>query len=70
MITVDKLKSNIEWLIEQYEQGIMLLEQDIAESDGIGNNYRIGQLRASKEFVEHLQELIDEANYEEDINDD
>lgn len=65
MITVDKLKSNIEWLIEQYEQGIMLLEQDIAESDGIGNNYRIGQLRASKEFIEHLQELIDEANYEE-----
>ena len=61
---LEAIKSNIEYLIEQYEQHIMMLEQDIKDNS-IGNAYLVGQLRASKEIVEHLRDLLDESNYEE-----
>ena len=64
-MTVEAIKSNIEYLIEQYEQSVLGLEDDISDSNGIGSNYLIGQLRANKEIIEHLRELIDESNYEE-----
>ena len=64
-MTVETIKSNIEYLIEQYEQSVLGLEEDISDSNGIGSNYLIGQLRANKEIIEHLRELIDESNYEE-----
>lgn len=65
MMTLEALKSNIEWLIEEYSQSIMLLEEDIKD-DGIGNAYLIGQLKASKEIIDHLKELLDESNYDEE----
>lgn len=58
-----ELKSNIEWLIDQYDQSIMLLEEDIKENP-IGNTFNIGRLKAEKEIREHLTELLDESNYE------
>ena len=63
-MTLEELKKNIEWLIDQYEQSIMLLEEDIKE-DPIGNNFNIGRLKAEKEIREHLTELLDENNYKE-----
>lgn len=63
-MTLEELKKNIEWLIDQYEQSIMLLEEDIKE-DPIDNNLSIGRLRAEKEIREHLTELLDENNYKE-----
>ena len=65
MMTLDKLKSSIEWLIEQYEQSIMLLEEDIKET-AFNNEYLIGELRTYKETVDHLHELLDENNYDEE----
>lgn len=65
-MTVEAIKSNIEYLIEQYEQSVLGLEEDISDSNGIGSNYLIGQLRANKEIIEHLRELIDESNYDEE----
>jgi hypothetical protein len=63
-MTLDELKKNIEWLIDQYDQSIMMLEQDIKEN-AFGNNFNIGRLKAEKEFREHLTELLDEENYKE-----
>ncbi len=63
-MTLEELKKNIEWLIDQYEQSIMMLEQDIKEN-AIGNNFNIGRLKAEKEIREHLTELLDEENYKE-----
>lgn len=63
-MTLEELKKNIEWLIDQYDQSIMMLEQDIKE-DPIGNNFNIGRLKAEKEIREHLTELLDEENYKE-----
>ena len=63
-MTLEELKKNIEWLIDQYEQSIMMLEQDIKEN-AIGNNFNIGKLKAEKEIREHLTELLDEENYKE-----
>ena len=65
-MTLNAIKSNIEYLIEQYEQNIMMLEQDIKESNGIGCNFLIGQLRANKEIHEHLNDLLDENNYDDE----
>ena len=63
-MTLEELTKNIEWLIDQYEQSIMMLEQDIKEN-AIGNNFNIGKLKAEKEIREHLTELLDEENYKE-----
>jgi hypothetical protein len=63
-MTLEELKKNIEWLIDQYDQSIMMLEQDIKEN-AIGNNFNIGKLKAEKEIREHLTELLDEENYKE-----
>lgn len=63
-MTLEELKKNIEWLIDQYDQSIMMLEQDIKEN-AIGNNFNIGRLKAEKEIREHLTELLDEENYKE-----
>lgn len=63
-MTLEELKKNIEWLIDQYDQSIMMLEQDIKE-DPIGNTFNIGRLKAEKEIREHLTELLDEENYKE-----
>lgn len=63
-MTLEELKKNIEWLIDQYEQSIMLLEEDIKENP-IGNTFNIGKLKAEKEIREHLTELLDEENYKE-----
>lgn len=62
-MTLEELKSNIEWLIDQYDQSIMLLEEDIKENP-IGNTFNIGRLKSEKEIREHLTELLDESNYE------
>ena len=63
-MTLEELKKNIEWLIDQYDQSIMMLEQDISENP-IGNTFNIGRLKAEKEIREHLTELLDEENYKE-----
>lgn len=63
-MTLEELKKNIEWLIDQYDQNIMLLEEDIKENP-IGNTFNIGKLKAEKEIREHLTELLDEENYKE-----
>lgn len=63
-MTLEELKKNIEWLIDQYDQSIMLLEEDIKENP-IGNTFNIGKLKAEKEIREHLTELLDEENYKE-----
>jgi len=63
-MTLEELKKNIEWLIDQYDQSIMMLEQDIKEN-ATGNNFNIGRLKAEKEIREHLTELLDEENYKE-----
>lgn len=63
-MTLEELKKNIEWLIDQYDQSIMLLEEDIKENS-IGNTFNIGKLKAEKEIREHLTELLDENNYKE-----
>lgn len=63
-MTLEELKKSIEWLIDQYDQSIMMLEQDIKEN-AIGNNFNIGKLKAEKEIREHLTELLDEENYKE-----
>ena len=63
-MTLEELKKNIEWLIDQYDQSIMMLEQDIKENS-IGNTFKIGRLKAEKEIREHLTELLDEENYKE-----
>lgn len=63
MMTLTALKSNIEWLIDEYSQSIMMIEEDIKDSE-FGNNYLIGQLKASKEIIDHLRELLDENNYQ------
>jgi hypothetical protein len=63
-MTLEELKKSIEWLIDQYDQSIMMLEQDIKEN-AIGNNFNIGRLKAEKEIREHLTELLDEENYKE-----
>ena len=63
-MTLEELTKNIEWLIDQYDQSIMMLEQDIKEN-AIGNNFNIGRLKAEKEIREHLTELLDEENYKE-----
>ena len=48
-MTLEELKKNIEWLIDQYDQSIMMLEQDISENP-IGNTFNIGRLKAEKEI--------------------
>lgn len=63
-MTLEELKKNIEWLIDQYDQSIMLLEEDIKENS-IGNTFNIGRLKAEKEIREHLTELLDEETYKE-----
>lgn len=63
-MTLEELIKNIEWLIDQYDQSIMMLEQDIKEN-AIGNNFNIGRLKAEKEIREHLTELLYEENYKE-----
>ena len=63
-MTIEALKSNIEWLIDEYSQSIMMIEEDIKDGN-IGNVYLMGQLKASKEIIDHLRELLDESNYEE-----
>lgn len=64
MMTLDAVKSNINYLIEQYEQHVMLLKEDIKDGS-IGNVFLCGQLRASMEILDHLRDLVDENNYEE-----
>ena len=62
---LEKIKVEITEEIEAYRI-VLGLEEDISDSNGIGSNYLIGQLRANKEIIEHLRELIDESNYDEE----
>lgn len=64
-MTLEKLKDNIQWLIEQYESSITMIQEDINDNP-FGNQYLIGKLKTSKEIVEHLNDLLDESNYDEE----
>lgn len=64
-MTLEELKSNIEWLIEQYEDSITMIQDDINDNP-FGNQYLIGKLNTSNETVEHLKDLLDENNYDKE----
>ena len=64
-MTLEKLKDNIQWLIEQYEHSITMIQEDISDNP-FYNQYLIGKLNTSKEIVEHLNDLLDESNYDKE----
>ena len=64
-MTLEKLKDNIQWLIEQYESSITMIQEDLNDNP-FGNQYLIGKLNTSKEIVEHLNDLLDESNYDKE----
>lgn len=64
-MTLEKLKGNIQWLIEQYEISITMIQEDLNDNP-FGNQYLIGKLKASNEIMEHLNDLLDENNYDKE----
>ena len=64
-MTLEKLKGNIQWLIEQYEMSITMIQEDLNDNP-FGNQYLIGKLKASNEIMEHLNDLLDENNYDKE----
>ena len=58
------MRENIEWLIGQYTDKLMELEQD-AKEQSLGISFITGQITAYKRAVDDLQSLLDES--EDDI---
>ena len=47
---------NYDWLINQIEHNIELLEQDIEDEGLFGNNYALGKLAAYKDVLNAIEE--------------
>lgn len=64
-MTLEKLKDNIQWLIELYEINITMIQEDLNDNP-FGNPYLIGKLNTCEGIVEHLNDLLDENNYDKE----
>ena len=58
-----KLRQNVNWLIEQYQRNVEVLEQDIKDDKSTFNNFRQTKLGVYKAVIEDLQKVLE-------VNDD
>ena len=58
-----KLRQNVNWLIEQYQRNVEIIEQDVKDDKSTFNNFRQTKLGVYKAVIEDLQKVLE-------VNDD
>ena len=54
-----KLRQNVNWLIEQYQRNVEVLEQDVKDDKSTFNNFRQTKLGVYKAVIEDLQKVLE-----------